>query len=74
LQLPAIASADIFLAQDTRGLPVEEFKREIFVGKAGAADFLTELSRRKFFRSGIGDEIDAGAVFGRDATAKPRQD
>ena len=29
LQLPAVASPNIFLTQDTRGLPVEKFKREI---------------------------------------------
>src|SRR5205814_5842397 len=51
-----------FLGSGTRGLPVEEFKREILVGKAGAADLLTELSCCELLRSCIGDEVEARTV------------
>src|ERR1700730_12651288 len=63
LQLPAIARANVFLAEDACVRPVEKLERQIFVGDAGAANFLVELRRRKLFRAGIGDNIKPGAVF-----------
>src|ERR1700730_5734181 len=63
LQLPAIARANVFLAEDASVRPVEKLERQIFVGDAGAANFLVELRRRKLFRAGVGNNIKPGAVF-----------
>src|SRR6266480_2227859 len=63
LQLPAIARADIFGAQNTPGRPVEELEREVFVANASTADLLAELRSRKFLWSGARHEIKARAFF-----------
>src|SRR5438094_9910148 len=47
LQLPAIASADIFGTQNTRARPVEKLEREVFIANASTADFLAELRTGK---------------------------
>src|SRR5207247_8970093 len=63
LQLPAIASADIFGTQHPRALPVEKLEREVFVANASTPDFLAELRTGKFLCSHARHEIKARAFF-----------